>query len=389
MPQRRSASFRLPRRFVIAVALCVLLLGAGMEATRSAGQTRDDPARMTKQAPVSQQARSCAARAGFRAGQWPAGCWRPYSARSPFNRRIGADPRLHPGSARIVRWLARLGPPAKSAAGVADTSDDWGHPTYYARRSDPVFTVHCSEDWGRCPIERHRVRIPDQARAAGGGDAHMTVIDEASGWEYDFWRVRSKPRGGGRITISWGGRTQLDGDGLDSGATAAGFGGQAGIIRAEELERGRIDHALFMTIRCDAARSVYPSQRTGRRCSTVGGSEKDAAPMGARFQLAMSEREIGALSVPPWKKTILTAMARYGMYFGDTGGETWGIQFESGSTYTSFGHDDRLVAYARKAQVPTWEAPSGARHYVFDLAAGVDWQRRLRVIHPCVSRGRC
>ena len=111
--------------------------------------------------------------------------------------------------------------------------------------------------------------------------------------------------------------------------------------------------------------------------------------MGARFQLAMCQREIRTLSAPPWKKTILRAMARYGMYFGDTGGGRWGIQFESGSTYTSFGYPDRLVAYAVRAGVPRWRAPSGALHHVFDLAPGVDWERRLRVIHPCVSRGGC
>jgi hypothetical protein len=36
-----------------------------------------------------------------------------------------------------------------------------------------------------------------RARAAGG-DAHLTVADQASGWEYDFYDVTSKPPAAGR-----------------------------------------------------------------------------------------------------------------------------------------------------------------------------------------------
>ena len=40
---------------------------------------------------------------------------------------------------------------------------------------------------------------------------------------------------------------------------------------------------------------------------------------------------------PRWKKTILRALATYGAYIGDTGGGGFNFQFQSGSTYTSFG----------------------------------------------------
>jgi hypothetical protein len=102
--------------------------------------------------------------------------------------------------------------------------------------------------------------------------------------------------------------------------------------------------------------------------------------MGARFQLNMSDAEIEALAVPAWKKTIFRAMARYGMIMGDTGSGSWAIQAESGSTYTSFGHEDRLVSFARSVGVPL----SNGR-YVFNLRDGIDWASRLRVIHPALE----
>jgi hypothetical protein len=318
--------------------------------------------------------------AGDGEAQAASACWRPYADQSPFNRRLPASPRLHPDSVGIVRRLVSFGPPGHIVAGEADTKDDFAHPTYYSASGDPVFTVHCLEDWGRCDVEGHRVAIPDAARPAAGGDGHLTVVDRASGWEYDFWQVRRKPRGGGTIEISWGGRTPIDGDGLGSDATASRFGNLAGIIRAPELEAGDIDHALFMVVECDAEQQVYPALKGGSHC----GDQRDAVPMGARFQLDMPEAEIDALRVPAWKKTILRAMARYGMYVGDTGGGTWGIQAESGSTYTSFGREDRLVTFARRVR-----APRRNGRFVFDLRHGVNWERHLRVIDPCEAQARC
>lgn len=277
-----------------------------------------------------------------------------------------------------------FGPIGHLVAGEADSQDDWSHPVYFSKRTDPVFRLHCAEDWGRCPIEGHRIRIPNAARPAAGGDGHLTVITR-TGWEYDFWRVQRKPRGGGTLVLSWGGRTRIDGDGRRSGATASEFGSAAGIIRAGELRAGRINHALFMVARCDAGRWVYPATKGGSSCRQAGIDPAGAPPMGARFQLAMSPAEINALPVPRWKKTILRAMARYGMYVGDTGGGSWGVQLESGSSHTSFGLTDPFVAFAR---ANGWRR-SGDGRYTGYLRSDVDWGRYLRVVDPCVARRSC
>jgi len=311
---------------------------------------------------------------------WPTVCKRPYASTSPFNRRIDAAPRVHTGSAGIVTRLMGFGTPNNLIAGDSGTTSDWAHPTYYPTASDPLFTLDCTEPWGRCAIEGMKVRVPDAARAAGGSDGHMTIIDQVGGWEYDLWAVTSKPRGGGTIKFGWGGRTRLDGAGLDSDGTASRVGNLAGIIRAHEMQAGRIDHALFMTINCDSGTWVYPAMKNGRPCA----DKNNAPPMGTRFQLNMTPAEIDALTVPTWKKTILRAMAEYGMYFGDTGSSAWGLQFESGSTYTAFGLADPLVDFGARNSVPSWQ---GQR--IFDLKSGVDYAKRLRVLDPCTAQGTC
>ncbi len=317
----------------------------------------------------------------FQAGLWPPGCWRPYGPSSPFNQPLPANPRVYPSSAAVVAQVLSFGPPKDLRAGVADTPNDYYHPSYYSLPADPVFTVSCTAYSRRCPIEGMTVRIPDAARPAAGGDGHMAVIDQLGGWEYDFWQVRSKPHGGGRLDASWGGRTPLDGDGLGSGATAAKFGLQAGIIRAQELEAGRIGHALFMVVPCVAHGFVYPAEAAASACSNTA----NAAVTGMRFQLDCSDAEIDALPVPPWKKTILRALAHYGAFVGDTGGSSFGFQFESGSTYTSFGLPDEMVKFA---QTQTGVTHTGGGQYIFNLSGGVDWSR-LRVIDPCVTEHTC
>jgi hypothetical protein len=264
-------------------------------------------------------------------------------------------------------------------AGDADTTYDYTHPLYYAQATDPVFRLHCTQSWGTCPIEGHLVRIPDRAKPAGGGDGHLAVIDQSTGWEYDMWQVKSKPAGGGTLEFSWGGRTRIDGDGLGTNATAAHYGLAAGVIRTPELQAQKIDHALFMVVKCTAGK-VYPAGGGGAACA----DPTNAPAGGMRFQLDYTEAQIEALAVPRWKKTILHALRTYGAYIGDTGGGGFNFQFESSSSYTSFGTADPLVEYAKtQPGVAAWNGK-----YIFDMAAGVDWSR-LRVVDPCVAQRTC
>ena len=119
---------------------------------------------------------------------------------------------------------------------------------------------------------------------------------------------------------------------------------------------------------------VYPAAAGGSRC---GSADNDAPPAGARFQLAMSDVQIAALGVPAWKQTILTALAHYGGYVGDTGGPGFGLMFESSTMYTSFGVADPLRQFAQQNSISQW-----SNMYAFNLASGVDWAKYLRIVAP-------
>jgi len=324
-------------------------------------------------------------------------CGRLYSAASPFNRPIPPHPRLIRRSSETVSRTTGLGLPPRIDGGVAETEDDWGHPIYFSVRSDPIFTVHCTQSsaWGRCSVEGKRIHIPNAAQPTRSGDRHLAVIDQVSGWEYDFWQVRQKPAGGGRLVVSYGGRTRIRGAhafGLGSAATASGFALAAGIIRPEELAAGEIDHALFMIVKCTNGSSVWPAgSGSGRSCSSIGLPDAGAPAMGQHFFLAMSHTQIEALPDPPWQKTVLRAMARYGFYVGDTGGNGWGIGVESGASDTSFGLPDPWALLGKRFRVPSDQVgpAGGRRHYRFSLRNAVDWSAKLRVLAVCVARQRC
>jgi hypothetical protein len=327
----------------------------------------------------------------FGVGNWPGACWRPYADSSPFNQELGAAPQIDSRSDEIVERLLGFGPLQHLASGDAGGSSDWGHPTFWSQPSDPLVTVHCTEPWGTCAVEGAQIRIPEGATPAAGGytgddryDNHMTVVDQATNMEYDFWHAQ-KPSDG-EIDIGWGGKTRIDGDGRGSDAVAAQYGTMAGKLRAEELAAGQINHALFMSVRCDSGRAVYPATKGGLPCSAIGLPDADAPNMGTRFQLDLTDAEIDALPVPAWKQAILRAMARYGMYVGDTGG-TWAIKQEGGTTYTSFGYPDLWQSTSEALETVSFFRPDNT--YVLNLRDGVDWARHLRVIDPCVAEGTC
>ena len=381
-----ESACRRSRTAILAAATSVVVLGAGVLVAAASLPAQQQPDGMPF-ASVYLRAGStfCGADAVWAGPSSPPACWRPYADSSPFNQEIPAGARIAPNSAAVVKRLLGFGPLQHLTAGDAGTAYDYGRPTYFNHPADPVFTVHCTEHWGTCSIEGMEVRIPDVARVPGGSDGHLSVVDQATGWEYDFWRVQSKPVGGGQIVIAWGGRTRIDGDGLGSDAVAARFGTLAGTLRAEELEAGEINHALAISVRCDSGTFVYPATQSSTSCADEGLPDANAPALGTRFRLAMTPEEIDSLQVPGYRKTLLRAMSRYGMYVADTGG-TWGIVQESALVTTSFGLDDRWVSFAESVGAPYWTPD---HRYAINVRDGVDWARYLQVIDPCVTRRTC
>jgi cell division septation protein DedD len=298
---------------------------------------------------------------------------RPYGDDSPFNTPIPADVEVLPNSATIVAnsYLGTTPLPMR----VSSSPDvDWSHPIYYAADTDPTYTVQC----GSGGITGAVIQIPYGARPTRSSDGHMAIV-QPDGWEYDLWQAGVPANG--VVTCSIGYRQRYDGLGavtpmlqwLDpsvGGGTAANFGLAAGLIRASELQAGVIPHALFAVIRNGAEGSVYPATKGDAT------GNPDGPVMGQRFRLNLTDEQIDSSCAPGWEQTIATAMAHYGLYFGDTGGDGFGVMLESSLSDTAIGEPDPWAGVATMYGIP-WYPTWG---YVFRWSGCIDYGAAMQAI---------
>ena len=138
----------------------------------------------------------------------------------------------------------------------------------------------------------------------------------------EFWHLR---REGGQWRAAWGGAihdvsaspgyyTDASWPGARSywGASATSLPVVAGTMTIGELERGRIDHALAISIP-NARMGVvaFPAQRTDGTLATP-----EAIPEGATFRLDPTLK-LGALHLPRLVEIMAEAAQRYGIIVRD------------------------------------------------------------------------
>ena len=347
---------------------------------------------------VARAGGSCAL-GSFEVGNWPCAGWRPYSSSSPFNTRIGINAQVASNSQAVVDRLKGGGHVNSLVAGDPDRG---ASPTFWSTPTDPAYRVECESFGGNCSISGMEVHVPIRAEPQGGyaklkdcagctanegdwdHDAHMTVVDQSSGWEYDFWAVHSKADG--VIKIGWGGRTAIEGDGLGSGGVSAGFGNLAGIIRAPEFVSGHIGHALTIAVPCVTG-TVWPATGSAWDCGEHGMPSGNRLALGSRVQLQISDSELARL--PTWQRGIARALRDYGAYVNDTTGDEsqWGPSLESPGTYMDFGHPDPDASVTPYDDVGDYNH-NGERERWFYLAKRIDWSE-LRVLTPCDPGAGC
>jgi hypothetical protein len=335
----------------------------------------------------------------FSSSNFPSACWRPYSSSSPFNRELPASPTVAPDSASIIGNLTANKANFEGNPGqFAFTSDDGRDGVYYSRASDPTITINCTYYWGpgtcnganKVNIDGQQIHIPAGAMPQdNGSDMHMTVVDQADQLEYDFehatWSADHQT-----LNVWSGAEIPAGpdlGTGLGSEATAANTASLAGLITEPELASGTINHALAIALPCTNG-AVYPALRpNGLSCSQAQGQTDPnaAAPLGTLLQLNMTDAQIATSGAPAWQKTIMTAMAHYGMYVNDT--DSVGnieLEAESDVSYTSLGGQPLLANYI-KAKGGSYYAP--LKRWI--LSGHFIPVNRLRVINTCFAKGAC
>jgi hypothetical protein len=253
-----------------------------------------------------------------------------YSADSPLNQRIAADAEVDPESAMYMALLKQVA----DEGGFSIELKQYSTTVYFSESSTPkkAVTLACGELWAGVS-KLSGVPIPSFAEptqdvdgsdnpiqkgkcgAEADQDNQMVVVDLATRCEYDFFQMRLED---GTWVASWGNSISLNGTGVYTkgfSARGAGFTQLSGQIWPDELQAGRINHALIFSYPGPAAGGPVPP------ASESDGLSEDsrALPEGALVQLD-PDLDLTTLGLTSYEMTIARALQEYGMYLVDSNG---------------------------------------------------------------------
>jgi hypothetical protein len=322
-------------------------------------------------------------------------CFVPFSAVSPFNTPIPANAALASDNAAVLAHMSRYDWSIDGTNSEFDFNPDalGTRPVFYATSSDPVMTVHCTNaaGVGSCTgangvnTDGVKINVPAGAVPFANQDAHMTVIETATGKEYDFWEASVS---GSTIDAGVGAEVSVSSDGRGSQGDDGSFALAAGLVRPAELAAGQINHALVVTVPCvnasGASGYAWPAEYGyGSPCGDGWNESPVGAPqMGQLLRLNMTAAQIRASPVPAWQKTVMIALATYGAYIEDTdGNQAAGIDIltQGGSSWTDLGLPDPWRAVTRQFGSSNGDLVSSVPIPVSDL----------QVVKPCYPEGGC
>jgi hypothetical protein len=177
--------------------------------------------------------------------------------------------------------------------------------------------------------------IPRGVHVEGGSDRHALLVDRSACRLYELYALRRAGRGwhaGSGAT--WNLRsTRLRPRGWTS-ADAAGLPILPLLARYDEVRRGRIDHALRVTVARTRDAFVAPARHAASSLTA-----RSLPRMGERLRL---KRGVPIAGFPPQARIVLRALREYGLIVADNGSD-W---FVSGAPDPGW-DNDQLHALGR------------------------------------------
>ncbi len=224
---------------------------------------------------------------------------------APWNadaERATVDPN---SPALISTWLARGNVRYPNMTLTNGYAFAW---TYGTAR-DPHY--HVTQTRWQMPLDAS-IPIPQGARPAPGGDAHLTIYDTEHGRTHDLW-LASYDAATDHWTAGVGVSYPIGGSPPPgTGAVAAGTPILALSAWPEEIKAGAINHALAFTALRVAPSYRYPAVHTD------GKGDASDLPMGSWLRLPPEITPDPAW--PAWVKVVFAALQQHGMFLVDTGG---------------------------------------------------------------------
>jgi hypothetical protein len=201
----------------------------------------------------------------------------------------------------------------------------WSVPIYTVPRNQPAVKVRLNKPHARRSTLQaawNAVPIPPDAQPAEGTDKSLVVWQPSTDRLWEFWAFEQSPTGpsaqyggamkkvssssGAYAPSSWPGATLL------WGGSASSLSIVGGLITLEDLQRGKINHALAISLPAIRA-GVYalPAHRTdGRSLNPL------SLPEGAHLRLDPT-LDLATLHLPKLTLMMAEAAQRYGIIVRD------------------------------------------------------------------------
>jgi len=254
-------------------------------------------------------------------------------------------------SAEIEDWIRRSSSsrfPHRGNVYSSTSAVVWRLPDRFNGRSGPVPD----------PLRFH---LSPSMRPAPGPDGHMAVVQPDASVLETYGTIRLSD--GTAVALSYSvvdpGRS---GDGFENGQTASMLPVHLGLLDADRLRDGRLDHALAITVpaRLLAPAAVYPAFAFDRGALTETPRYAGSWPMGTRLALPPEDRPSSLRLATPEGAAIAEAARRHGFIVVDRGGEGISIRVRRNPArpnprlvrYDAPLHDDLRRIFDRLVVVP-------------------------------------
>jgi hypothetical protein len=253
--------------------------------------------------------------------------YRAFSADSYWNAPLPSNPPLDPYASQILYYMRNAPESGRGCLTLAGAGDNqWGHPIYWAKPSDPAYDVTGVEN--NRPPELDRLRIPLDAEPAANNDGTMSIYDMQKGYVTALTNA-SYDSHDDKWTATGATVTYLDSNGLNAQTGLSddprnigshrGNNGATMTVSWDMVHAGAIRHVLKVALGPEvSSRFVFPMVGSDGQ---YDGSNPAVPPQGLRLRIKPSV-DLSALGLNPQALVIAEALQRYGFYIGDSGGTT-------------------------------------------------------------------
>lgn len=243
-----------------------------------------------------------------------------FPADNPWNQRIDTAP-LRPNSAAMIARIQADG--ADALHPDFGENPDYGIPYVVVPEGQPLVPVRFTEypdesDPGPFPI-------PDGAPIEAGSDRHLLVLQQGTCRLHEFWLAAHDGSG---WSAANGASFDLRSNALRpigwTSADAAGLPILPGLVRCEEVQAGRIAHAVRVTFSRTRRAHVLPATHVASNSD-----DPDRPAMGQRFRL---RADFDRSPFSGQARVLLDAFATYGLIVADNG-SNWYFQGAPGDCW--------------------------------------------------------